>query len=430
MITQTLKLNLIPGQVLPRVNVSQYDAGTRTLQMLLYNGDQAFNISAGLGGFVQGTKPDRTGFQYAATVTEGSNVVTLVITQQMTAVSGEVTCELVIANGNDRIATVNFILYVEPAALADDTVISDTELPLIEEAAELAQRIDGITQQINEDAQTASNAATAATAAQTAAEAAADEAEEWGTHPPYIGANGNWYVYDPTTETYQDSGVKAQGPLSGLTDVEITNAQDGQEITYDGTTQKWKNTSKIQTLTNQVTGLLDNTEVNGAVNMLPNTATSQTIYGVTYTVNSDGSITVNGTATGGNASLVVNMTTYLKKGTYKLTGAPEGYVNTTRLSINRGTPSSVFDNGNGAIFTLTEDATNAIYVQAIVWEGKTVNNLTFKPMITVASYNGDYVPYAKSNKELTDEKLDISSLKTITAASSDFADFKTRIAAL
>jgi hypothetical protein len=152
MITQTLKLNLIPGQVLPRVNVSQYDAGTRTLQMLLYNGDQAFNISDGLGGFVQGTKPDRTGFQYAATVTEGSNVVTLVVTQQMTAVSGEVTCELVIANGDDRIATVNFILYVEPAALADDTVISETELPLIEEAAELAQRIDGIAAEVEADA--------------------------------------------------------------------------------------------------------------------------------------------------------------------------------------------------------------------------------------------------------------------------------------
>ncbi len=198
MITQTLKLNLIPGQVLPRVNVSQYDAGTRTLQMLLYNGDQAFNIPVGYGGFVQGTKPDRTGFQYAATVTEGSNVVTLVITQQMTAVSGEVTCELVIASGNDRIATVNFILYVEPAALADDTVISETELPLIEEAAELAQRIDGIAADVEADADRA--------------EAAADNAETWVANYPRIGQNGNWFVFDTTTETFVDTGVSATGP--------------------------------------------------------------------------------------------------------------------------------------------------------------------------------------------------------------------------
>lgn len=191
MITQTLKLNLIPGQVLPRINASQYDAGTRTLQMLLYNGDQAFNISSGMSGFVQGTKPDRTGFQYSATVTEGSNVVTLVVTQQMTAVSGEVTCELVITDGDDRIATVNFILYVEPAALADDTVISETELPLIEEAAELAQRIDAIATQIDADA---------------------DRAEAAVEHYPYIGANGNWYVFDLQTEQFVDTTIAATGP--------------------------------------------------------------------------------------------------------------------------------------------------------------------------------------------------------------------------
>ena len=191
MITQTLKLNLIPGQVLPRINASQYDAGTRTLQMLLYNGDQAFNISSGMSGFVQGTKPDRTGFQYSATVTEGSNVVTLVVTQQMTAVSGEVTCELVITDGDDRIATVNFILYVEPAALADDTVISETDLPLIEEAAELAQRIDGIAADV---------------------EANADRAEAAVEHYPYIGANGNWYVFDLQTEQFVDTTIAATGP--------------------------------------------------------------------------------------------------------------------------------------------------------------------------------------------------------------------------
>lgn len=152
MITQALNLNLIPGQVLPRVNVSQYDSGTRTLQMSLYNGTQAFNVTSGVLGFIQGTKPDRTGFQYSATVTSGSNVVTADITQQMTAVSGDVVTELVLVSGDDQIATVNFIIHVEAAALADDTVISETELPLIEEAAELAERIDGIIAQIDADA--------------------------------------------------------------------------------------------------------------------------------------------------------------------------------------------------------------------------------------------------------------------------------------
>lgn len=198
MITQAINLNLIPGQVLPRVNVSQYDSGTRTLRMTLFNGEQIFNVPSGANGYIQGTKPDRTGFQYAATVTAGSNIVTIDITQQMTAVKGEVVCELVLANGDDRIATVNFIIYVEPAALADDTVISETELPLIEQAVELAQEIETIADQVAADAQTASDAA--------------QRAEEWAADSPYIGANGHWFVYDTTLGQFVDTNINATGP--------------------------------------------------------------------------------------------------------------------------------------------------------------------------------------------------------------------------
>lgn len=152
MITQSINLNLITGQVLPRVNASQYDNNSRTLTMYLYDGELAFNIPNGVSGYIQGTKPDKTGFQYLATVTAGSNVVTFDITEQMTVVAGDVTCELVLVDGDDRIATVNFILHVEPAALSDDAVISETELPLIEEAAELAQQIGGFIEQMDADA--------------------------------------------------------------------------------------------------------------------------------------------------------------------------------------------------------------------------------------------------------------------------------------
>lgn len=152
MITQSINLNLITGQVLPRVNASQYDNNSRTLTMYLYDGELTFNIPNGVSGYIQGTKPDRTGFQYLATVAAGSNVVTFDITEQMTAVAGDVTCELVLVDGDDRIATVNFILHVEPAALSDDTVISETDLPLIEEAAELAQQIGGFIEQMDADA--------------------------------------------------------------------------------------------------------------------------------------------------------------------------------------------------------------------------------------------------------------------------------------
>lgn len=56
-----------------------------------------------------------------------------------------------------------------------------------------------------EAATSATNAANSATAAA----ASASRAAAWSANPPYIGANGNWYVYDTTTSAYVDSGVDA-----------------------------------------------------------------------------------------------------------------------------------------------------------------------------------------------------------------------------
>lgn len=189
MITQTINLNLIPGGVLPRINVSQYDKGSRTLNFNIYNGSVLFNIPTGSTIAIQGTKPDHTGFQYSCEY-EGS-VITADLEQQMSVISGEVTCEITINKGLQLIGTGNFILNVEPAAVKDDTVISETELPLIEQAIEAAAEAE----------------ASAISAAESA-----EEAASWSAHPPYIGENGNWYVYDSETEEFVDTGDPSRGP--------------------------------------------------------------------------------------------------------------------------------------------------------------------------------------------------------------------------
>lgn len=190
-ITQANNVNLIPGQVHPRFHVSQYDDG-RKLTITLYNGVQLFAIPSGANAIVQGTKPDKHGFQYSATIT-GASTVEVDVTTQMTAVAGDVPVEVVIVVGGNKVATGNFILAVEEAALADDTILSETQIPLIEEAAELAIRIDAIAEQVTRDAQAASDAADRAeqsaqgieqyvTDAQAAANQAAASATTAGTH--------------------------------------------------------------------------------------------------------------------------------------------------------------------------------------------------------------------------------------------------------
>ena len=131
MINQKIETNLIPGHVNPRISVSQFDKNSRTLQFALYNGNTAYNIVSGTTALIQGTKPDKHAFQYVASVTVGSNIVTATLTEQMTAVAGDVLCEIVLNKGTEKLATANFILDVEKAALGDDSIHSDSELPLI-----------------------------------------------------------------------------------------------------------------------------------------------------------------------------------------------------------------------------------------------------------------------------------------------------------
>lgn len=175
MTSQTFNLDLIPQGVPPIVHVSQYDKG-QTWDMHLYENGIVFPVPANTSAAIQGTKPDSTGFQFPAVITAGDNVVTFTLEQQMTVFSGDIDCELVLVNGDDQVATINFILSVEPATLDDDTVISETQLPLIEQAAELGAVINNYATQIHADAETASTAATTATAAATSASADATTA--------------------------------------------------------------------------------------------------------------------------------------------------------------------------------------------------------------------------------------------------------------
>lgn len=141
MTSQTINLDLIPQAVPPIIHVSQYDKGQTWLFNLRAN-DQAFNVPAGSTVTIQGTKPDHTGFQYACTFS--GSTVTATETQQMTIMAGDVPAEIAISQNDELIASINFIIRVEAAALADDTLISETDLPMVEEAVEAARTVPGL----------------------------------------------------------------------------------------------------------------------------------------------------------------------------------------------------------------------------------------------------------------------------------------------
>ena len=139
--------------------------------------------------------------------------------------------------------------------------------------------------------------------------------------------------------------------------------------------------------------------VYGSKNLLPNNATTQTLNGITFTVNSDGSITANGTATS-QAVIYVTQSLSLPQSTYVLSGCPsDGGANTYYMvAKNRNVWLFPSDVGDGAILVNTPITDVAISIRA----SYTANNVVFKPMIRDARIQDDtYVPYAMTNKDIT-----------------------------
>ena len=125
---------------------------------------------------------------------------------------------------------------------------------------------------------------------------------------------------------------------------------------------------------------------------------SKTESGITFTMNKDGSITINGTATANVSINFVNKkgSRYMsfEAGTYRLTGCPKGGSSTTyRMGMNLSGDS--FDIGDGATTTITTAVTNKS-VWLIVYKGTTVSNLTFYPMLIKGTENKPYEQYGAS----------------------------------
>lgn len=144
-------------------------------------------------------------------------------------------------------------------------------------------------------------------------------------------------------------------------------------------------------------------------NVLPGIASTQTISGVTFTVNADGTISTSGTAT----AEVQFYRTLLADETISyngmiLSGCPDGGgTDTFWLGIQRAsTPWTWYarDYGDGA--TIASESANA-NLMILVRSGQNMNGKVFRPMIRLASIeDAEYVPYSKTAVELTKEAID------------------------
>lgn len=149
MIVQTFDLNMIPDSAPVVVHCDQYDHGTGRLVISLYDGPIAYSPNG--TAVIQGVKPDGHGFDYSCTLS--GNVVTADLTEQMTAVAGQVRTQIVVTESTGRTGTFVFILDVQRSALPADTDMSESDYQLIEQAIEITQQAVEDAEGFSEDAE-------------------------------------------------------------------------------------------------------------------------------------------------------------------------------------------------------------------------------------------------------------------------------------
>ena len=130
-------------------------------------------------------------------------------------------------------------------------------------------------------------------------------------------------------------------------------------------------------------------------NKLPNNAIIQTITGVTFTLNNDGTIIVNGTATATATYRIYKVINPKDKSNLILSGCPSGGSNTTydlkiELYTNETWKAAKYDYGNGINLGDLSEYTSSL-VSISIRKGYAANNLIFKPMLS--EQGGTYEPY-------------------------------------
>jgi len=180
--------------------------------------------------------------------------------------------------------------------------------------------------------------------------------------------------------------------------------------TFVGTQAQWNALSSSQKAEYELVDITDDSlspsghvdwESNGKIgskNLLPNKATTQTINGVTFTINFDGSVTANGTATS-NAEIDIATNVPLN-GNYILSDDFAGISGQYWAFAN-------VDNGARQYILTSKEMPITIsnkldYFRVKVFSGVTANNITFKPMIRLATdSDSTYQPYAMTNQQIT-----------------------------
>lgn len=365
-VTKNITLDLLETGSPVIIKAKQNDRNTRYIAAHLYVDGLAYPVPSGTEIAFRYKKPDGTaGFYDTLTdnspaITVSGNTVTVELVEQVLTAAGCVHCEINMYNAaSEKLTTFTFEISVEESVLTDAEIVSSDYYNVL--TAEIAKALQAVTNATEQ-------AENAAQSAQEAADSAA-MSKDWAAGQPV---------------TYSGAPVS----------IAYAGAQRIASITAYGETPQGGTTEAPVALTG-----VDSVQVCGN-NLLPMATETKTIYGVTFTPNSNGSITVSGTATGGIATY--NFADGLDRAMLDQTVFVSGAIQLVKVIINEKTAEGAFarnvivDRGQGASGILTKQKdSNILYATLQVQNGDTVNH-TIYPMLNLGSTAMPYEPYQGS----------------------------------
>lgn len=204
----------------------------------------------------------------------------------------------------------------------------------------------------------------------------------------------------------------AGNPEEAATAGDLTKLQIGDDIfnipdtTYSNATTSAaglmspEDKAKLNGLNKNDYLLRSEQDILGAKNLLKINEGSYSNNGVSYSVDNDGVLSLNNTATADSYANIGTM--ILPAGDYIVSGCEGGSLSTYYLDIFSGGSRVVACVDGDASFTLAAESTLNIYPN--VKNGTDVSGIKIYPMIRLASDpDATFAPYAMTNKELTEK---------------------------
>lgn len=263
---------------------------------------------------------------------------------------------------------------------------------------------------------------------------------------PQTLADGQMLVFNGTDDVWENKSVIEDSLTSSDTDKALSAAkgkalQDNKQpkeletaLTIDGVRK-----TTVEDALGGLNDYVDDTveaafDVYGAKNFnsYPYSDITKTENGITWTDNGDGTVKATGGTSGTYARFELHSASermYIPNGTYIISGCPNGASETTySMFLSYTKDGSTVGIACGELeIEFTIDGSDGDLTGASVRMGLDVESnvtlpiggITFKPMIRDARVlDGTFVPFAKTNKQLTDDKAERNDLSTIHATGS------------